>query len=117
LWANVEIGREAALGQSAESAAERALALSRVCHEFWIRRGVARDLQGRWTEASDDFLMAVKLAPANTWAWYYYAAHLSRVYAARETADAAAAFSLRLDPGNPLAIALRQRLAIKQTPP
>lgn len=117
LWPHVEPGRMAELGKSAEAMAGRALAGSRVCHEFWIRRGVARDMQDRWVEASDDFAQAVKLAPTNTWAWYYYAEHLSRVYAAREAADAAAAFCLRLDPGNPLGLALRQRLAIKPTTP
>jgi tetratricopeptide (TPR) repeat protein len=112
-----EPAREAELGKAAEAAAVRALACSRVSHEFWIRRGVARDMQGRWVEAGEDFLVAVRLAPHNTWAWYYYAEHLSRVWAVREAADAAVAFCLRLDPWNPLGIALRQRLAIAPKAP
>src|SRR5581483_950519 len=39
--------RAGALGRSAEAVADRALAASPFVIEFWIRRGVARDLQGR----------------------------------------------------------------------
>lgn len=104
-------------GAEAERAAERALALSTVQLEFWIRRGAGRDLQGRWAEAGDDFARAVKLAPTSAVAWGYYADHLARVPAAHEAADAAARFCLRLDPGNPLGLALRQRLAISPKRP
>jgi O-antigen ligase len=112
LWSDVDPAQIRELGRIAENAAEHALARSKASPEFWIRRGVARDLQGRWIEASDDFLRAVKLAPAQEWAWYYYAEHLSRVPGTREAADAAVAFCLRLDPSNQAGLALRQRLAI-----
>jgi O-antigen ligase len=112
LWSRVEPSLERELGQTAEEAAERALGCSRVCPEFWIRRGIARDLQTRWLEASGDFATAVKLAPHNAPMWYYYAQHLTRVHSARETAQAAVAFCLRLDPGNLPALALREHLAI-----
>lgn len=117
LWSHVDASRDAELGREAERAADRALERSQVCYEFWIRRGLARDLQGRWAEAGEDFGRAVKLAPANTWAWYYYAEHLSHVRAAREAAEAAVAVCLRLDPWNRPGLALRQRLAIKPKGP
>lgn len=104
-------------GVEAERSAARALALSGVHLEFWIRHGTGRDLQGRWADAGADFSRAVKLAPNSAVAWGYYADHLARVPAAYEAADAAARFCLRLDPGNPLGLALRQRLAIKSRPP
>ena len=108
--------RGAELGQAAENAADRAIALSAVCGEFWIRRGIARDAQGRWAEAGADFENAVKLAPADSLTWYHWAEHLARVQAAREAAEAALDFCLRLDPGNQAGLALRQRLAIKKHP-
>jgi len=117
LWSHVDRSDDTALGRAAEAAAERALACSSACHEFWIRRGVARDLQARWLEGGADFARAVELAPHQANAWYYYADHLSRVPAAREAAAAALAFCLRLDPGNQPGLALRQRLAIKPKAP
>ncbi len=111
----VEPDRTAALGAEAERYADRALACSQAQPEFWIRRGVARDLQGRWAEAGTAFARATALAPASANAWFYYADHLSRVAAAREAAEAAVAFCLRLDPGNTLGIALRQRLALESS--
>jgi hypothetical protein len=117
LWSRVETGRDSDLGKTAQVAAERALVCSRVCAEFWIRRGVARDLQSQWLEAGEDFAAAVRLAPNGGWVWYYYAEHLSGVPSVRETAQAAVAFCLRLDPGNLPGQALRERLAIKPKSP
>jgi O-antigen ligase len=102
------------LGRAAEAAASRAIALSAVCGEFWIRRGIAKDAQGRWEEAGRDFENAVKLSPADSLTWYHWAEHLSRLPAAHEAAEAALDFCLRLDPGNQAGLALRQRLAIKK---
>jgi O-antigen ligase len=113
LWGYVEPARAAELGREAEAAAEQALARSRVVYEFWIRRGVARDLQARWFEAGADFAEALKLAPTNAYAWYYYAHHLSLRSTERAMTDAALAFCLRLDPGNRAGLTLRQRLAIR----
>jgi len=115
LWAHVEPEHTAALGRDAEIAAERALALTQVSPEFWIRRGVARDLQGRWLEAGEDFVTATSMAPHNAIAWYYYAEHLSRKATERDLAEAVLAFCLRLDPGNRAGLALRQRLAISRS--
>ncbi len=105
------------LGKEAEGQANRALGVSGVCSEFWIRRAVALDQQGRWVEAGRDFQQAIALAPAAAANWYYYADHLSRLFAAREAADAALDYCLRLDPGNQAGLALRQHLAIKKRPP
>lgn len=101
-----------AIGKDAESAADAAIRLCPVHYEFWVRRGVSRDMQGRWYEAGDDFIRAIGLAPANSLAWYQQAYHLSRIPNQRAMAMAAAAFSLRLDPGNRSALALCQQLAI-----
>ena len=107
----------AALGREAEVAANRALALSTAPGEFFIRRGVALDLQGRWFEGGADFTQALTLSPANALAWYYYAYHLSLNSGEREMTDVALAFCLRLDPGNSYGLALRQHLAISRKAP
>jgi tetratricopeptide (TPR) repeat protein len=117
LRAHVETDHDVLLGQEAERAAERALGCSRACNEFWIRRGVARDLQGRWLEASDDFVKALELAPSSAAAWYYFAYHLSLNPAERRYADAVLETCLRLDPWSPYGLALRQRLATGQKVP
>jgi hypothetical protein len=112
LLAAVEMGRELELGRLAEAAADRALRSSTDVFEFWVRRGVARNLQGRWAEAGEDFSRALTLAPASVTAWYYYADHLSRSPTQHALAAGALAFCLRLDPTHRQAIALRQRLAM-----
>jgi len=117
LWAHVEPQQTLDLGRTAETAAARALALSKVVGEFWIRRGVARDMQNRWLEAGDDFSHALTLSPQNALAWYYYAYHLSLDSHQRELALAALQFCLRLDPGNAAGLALRQHLAISPKAP
>ena len=117
LRARAEQDRDAELGRQSELAARRAIELAPVCYEFWVRRAVARDMQGRWLEAGNDSAQAVALAPNNAWAWYYHAEHLSRRPSERELARAAVAFCLRLDPWNPAGLALRQRLAISRKAP
>lgn len=112
LFSRVESGRDADLGREAEAAAEHALAQTRVAFEFWIRRGVARNLQGRWAEAGNDFAEAVRLAPANALAWYHHAEHLSRNPTTIPLAHGSLTICLRLDPWNEPGLALRQRLAI-----
>lgn len=112
LMTGIDAARHDELAKASEHAAERALALSTAPSEFWIRRGVARDLQGRWLEAGPDFAEAVARAPRNPIAWYYQAEHFSRKRRERQLAEAAVAFCLRLDPTNTRALALRQRLAV-----
>lgn len=111
LWARVEPGGAKAWGIEAEQAADRALALSKVVPEFWLRRAVALDVQGRRVEAGVPLVEALKLAPASATVWYYQAFHLSLDRGERGRARAAVAIALRLDPGNREAQALRDRLA------
>jgi len=117
LWAHVARDRTAELGREAEKSAARALEISALVPEFWLRRGVARDMQGRWSEAGGDFVAALRLAPASSNAWFYHAYHLGLNPSCAALADAAAAFCLRLDPRNKPAQALRQRLAISPRTP
>ena len=106
-----------ALALEAEAAGSRAVTIAPACVEFWIRRGVARDMQGRWVEGSLDLVHATTLAPCASWVWFYYADHLSRKASEQGLAEAALALCLRLDPGNPDGLALRQRLAISRKAP
>jgi O-antigen ligase len=100
----------AAFGPLSEEAARRALALSEVVPEFWIRLGIALDMQGRRGEADTAFVRCLQLAPQNGAGWYYYAAHLALDTNQREAALRAVAKCLSLDPGNRAAEALRARL-------
>lgn len=112
LAANASPERRQELGKEAEAQARAALALSAAPAEPWIRLGTALNLQGDWAAASRAYLQATLCAPHSGNAWYYYAEHLSRLFAAHEAADAALRVCLRLDPGNPAGLALRQRLAL-----
>ncbi|HZP59449.1 MAG TPA: O-antigen ligase family protein, partial [Opitutaceae bacterium] len=110
--------RAGALGRSAEAVADRALAASPFVIEFWIRRGVARDLQGRHGAAGDDFRRALELAPHSATAWFYQAYHLSLEPSLKAQSDAKLAVEscLQLDPGNRAALALAQRLTTNGPP-
>ncbi len=112
LWAHISPKEVPALGVEAETAAGRALTLSPACVEFWIRRGVARDMRGRWLDGRLDFVHATTLAPNTSWVWFYYADHMSQRASERGLAEAALALCLRLDPQNQDGLALRQHLAI-----
>ena len=111
LWFHLEPALAAELGRQAENMANRALAESQMVPEFWVRRGVGLDLQGRWSDAGSDFSQALRLAPASGSIWFYHAFHLGLNPACAELAEAAAGYCLRLDPDNRQAQALRQRLA------
>jgi tetratricopeptide (TPR) repeat protein len=117
LFSRIEPGRGEHWGRQAEVAAERALARSTASYEPWVRRGVARDLQGRWYEAGADFARAVQCAPNNATAWFYQADHFSRRASGRQLAEGALTICLRLDPWNGPGLALRQRLAISLRAP
>jgi hypothetical protein len=97
-------------GREAENAARHAVLLAPAVAEFWIRQGVALDLQQRWVEAGDAIVQALMLAPARGDFWYAHASHLARSPEHRELAIAAAEFALRLDPSITAAQALRERL-------
>ncbi|MEX2044355.1 MAG: O-antigen ligase family protein [Opitutus sp.] len=116
-FGEADTGRHGEFGREAETAANEALARCQVHPEYWIRRGVARDMQGRWYEAGNDFTRALVLAPSNAPAWFHHAYHLSRVPNQKPMAEAALAFCLRLDPGNSPGLALRQQLAITSKAP
>jgi len=111
LWSHLAPLRANDFGREAEAAARQALARSEAVPEFWIRLGVALDLQGRWNEASDAFLRALTLAPANSLVWYHHAYHLSLNSRGRKLALVAVETCLRLDPGYLAARSLRQRLS------
>jgi Lipid A core - O-antigen ligase and related enzymes len=117
LFAQLRPDQMKELGGKAERTAELALERSRLVPEFWIRRGVALDLQGRRVEGGSAFVEALKLAPRNAIAWYYQAAHLSLDAANRPRALAAVGVALRLDPGKREAQALRERLAERSRAP
>jgi hypothetical protein len=111
LWSHVEPADSIRLGKESEQASARALELSKIVPEFWLRQGVALDLQGRWSDAGGAFGEAVKRAPANSTVWFYRAYHLALNPIASDLAEAAAGFCLRLDPANKQEQELRQRLA------
>ena len=110
LWALVEPARTVELGAEAEADARRALALSSVVSEFWIRLGTGLDMERRWADGGDCFVQALKIAPMRADTWYYRAYHLSLSSSETGPAEAAASISLRLDPEFLLAQSLRQRL-------
>ena len=117
LRASVEPANRKSLSHEAEAQARRALAIAPAVPEFWIRLGVALDLQGRSREAGAPYVEALKLAPASALMWYYRAYHLSLDARRADLARAAVEFSLRLDGGNRAAQALRQRLAERSRAP
>lgn len=101
-----------AMGQEAEAAARRALAISPVGYESWLRLGVAQDLQGEWVEAGASFNEALRLAPNSHVAWYYKAFHYQLRPTGKALARGALAICLRLDPWYPDANALRIELEV-----
>ncbi|MBI2496464.1 MAG: O-antigen ligase family protein [Opitutae bacterium] len=101
------------LGRRAEPLAERALALCSVNAEFWIRKGVALDMQARHGEGEACFKRALQLAPNSGRWWYYYAYHLSAYPGRKPEARQAALTCLTLDPANRGAEALLQELTAR----
>ena len=115
LWALLEPGLTRKLGLEAEQQAARALNLSILVPEFWLRRAVALDMQDRWLEAGDSCIQALKLAPSHALVWYYYSYHLSLNPTGIPQARAAIEISLRLDPSIGPAQLLRQQLAARES--
>lgn len=105
--------QEKSLGVAAEVYARRALEQTRDVPEFWLRLGVALDMQHRWREADEPFGEALRLAPASAATWFYFAYHLSLNPVATPRARAAVAISLRLDPYLPEAESLREILTAR----
>lgn len=101
---------EASLGREAEADARRALAESEAAFEFWVRLGVALDMQRRWTEAGPAFAKGLELAPISAPAWFYQAYHFALNPVTVPLARSAVATCLRLDPSIREADALRRHL-------
>lgn len=110
LQAFLDESKVAALGLQAERAAGRAMGISQMAPEFWVRLGVALDMQGRRAEAERCFAACLRLAPKASHYWYYYAHHLASEPADQASARAAIATCLELDPNNTAAVALREQL-------
>ena len=100
-----------AIGRQAEPAAERALTLCAVNAEYWVRKGVALDMQARQTEGEPCFRRAVELAPNTPLWWYYYAYHLQALPGRKQEALQAVETCLTLDPSISVAVGLRQQIA------
>ncbi|HEU5079977.1 MAG TPA: O-antigen ligase family protein [Opitutaceae bacterium] len=111
LWARISPSQANELGKRSEELAREALSLSEAVPEFWVRLGVALDLQGKWGEGSAAFSRAITLAPTNSTMWFYQAYHLSLTPATRPLAAAAVNEALRLDPGHSAAMRLQQSLS------
>lgn len=115
--ARADPSRARLLGAAAEADAGRAIMLAPLCAEYWIRRGVGRDLQAHWTTAGADFARAIALSPHASLPWFHYAYHLALRPSGRALAAAMLAVCLRLDPKNPDGLALRQHLATGRAGP
>ena len=69
--------------------------------EFWVRKGVALDVQRGRPEAEDCFRRAVELAPKSAPTWYAYAYHLQAFPNRRDEVRKALDTCLALDPYYP----------------
>ncbi len=98
-------------GHLAELAADKALELCPINAEFWVRKGVALDLQRGRPEAESCYRRAVDLAPNSARWWYYYAVHLQTFSERKDDARAAIETCLALDPYYRGADSLRRQLA------
>jgi O-antigen ligase len=111
-WRDGSPGELNALGEKAEAAARRAVALCPVDAEFQIRLGVALDAQTKLAAGEPFFRRAIELAPNSPVAWYHYAYHLQWLRDRRAEALVAVETCLSLDPSNSAAVLLRQQLAV-----
>jgi tetratricopeptide (TPR) repeat protein len=110
LWVRLAPARADELGRQADEQARAALARSKSVAEFWVRLGVALDLQGEWAQATLAFGRAIQLAPLNATIWYYQAYHFSLTPSTHTLAEAAVREALVLDPQFQPAIILQQSL-------
>ena len=99
-----------ALGVEAERSAREALGRARDVPEFWLRLGVALDMQARQAEAEPCFTNCLQLAPNASHFWFSYAHRLASDPRDRERALEAVARCLELDPYSAAAAGLRQQL-------
>jgi tetratricopeptide (TPR) repeat protein len=110
-WSRERPKESAEFGRRAEAAALRALALSTKAPEFWMRLGIAQDMQRRWTEADKSFSRAATLAPSSLNLHFYLAFHYSLNAATLDKAREQVDICLRLDPSLAPAQALKLQLA------
>ncbi len=98
------------LGHFAELAANEAIQRCPINAEFWVRKGVALDLQRGRPEADECFRQATKLAPNSAPTWYAYAYHLQAFPNRTDEFRQALDTCLALDPYYPPADILRRQL-------
>ena len=99
-----------ALGVEAERSAREALRRARDVPEFWLRLGVALDMQARQAEAEPCFTNCLQLAPNASHFWFSYAHRLASDPRDAKRALEAVARCLELDPSNGAATGLQQQL-------
>jgi tetratricopeptide (TPR) repeat protein len=110
LWSHVAPARMNELGKESETYAREALDRSLDVPEFWIRRGVSLDMQGRWNEGGESFRKALELGRFSAVNWYYLAYHQSLSSVPKEEVIISIENCLRLDPAHRAALALAQRI-------
>lgn len=98
------------IGKRSETAAQHAVQICPVLGEFWVRKGVALDMQARHDDAEALFRRAIALAP-NRADWHYALAyHLNALSGREREAREELETCLALDPENSAAVSLRARL-------
>lgn len=101
-------------GRRAQVAADRAIARCPELAEFWVRRGVALDMQGEVAAGEQSLRRAVALAPRNPEWCFYLAYHYAAVPGRAADARRVVETCLSLDPNYGPAIGLRDRLLAQQ---
>ena len=96
----------------AVSCASKAVELSPKYWKTWAQLGVARALNGDTTLAEEALVEALKLAPNNSNAHYYYAAYLSSYKDRTEDALGLVRRALEINPRNETAARLQRKLRI-----
>jgi O-antigen ligase len=98
--------------QRAVNCAQRATVLSPSYWKAWSQLGVARSFAGEAVSAEAAFVQALKLAPNNSNAHYYYAAFLSVDRDRHEQALSLVRRAMEINPHNSAARRLEQKLLI-----
>lgn len=99
-------------GDRAIACAQRAISLSPGHWRAWAQLGVARSFNGELEDADAALLKALELAPNSSQAHYYYAAFIGGDSARREEALGYVQRALEINPENPVAGRLEQKLRI-----
>lgn len=99
-------------GARALAAAKRAFEM---CPEYWLssaQLGISHALSGNIDAAGDALLRAVKMAPTNSNAHYYYASFLTNIPDSRDEAISHVTLALEINPDNEAAQRLQRKLLI-----